>query len=145
MTLTTESASSFYYWFEPNYFRKYATDLHPIFSIGSLRCVDVCCEIGLRLLKRCCHSNQFLFIQYTFFHQWPMCNKLCAFRYDTLKSTVYEFCWPHQYTEERTLPHREQTSPLGHFPDTHMRRDTTRIASAVLDIGELITLPINNN
>jgi len=51
MTLTSESASGFYYWFDANYFKKYVTDLPEIFRIGSLSGVDDCCEMGLRSLK----------------------------------------------------------------------------------------------
>jgi len=67
MTLTAENASGFYCLFEPGYFRKYATDLRDIFTIGSLRGIDDCCEIELQSLKGRCHGNQFLFIQSTQF------------------------------------------------------------------------------
>ena len=44
---------------------------------------------------------------------------------------------------ERTFPWERtfllKYFPLGHFPDTRVRRDTTRSANAALDIGE----PIN--
>jgi len=39
--LTAETAFGFYYWFEPNYFRKYANDVREIFRIGSLMGVSM--------------------------------------------------------------------------------------------------------
>jgi len=49
MTLTAETASGFYYWFDANYLRKYLTDLREVFRIGSLTAIDEedCSEIGL--------------------------------------------------------------------------------------------------
>jgi len=32
MTLTSETASGFYYWFDANYFKKYVTAIFPKFS-----------------------------------------------------------------------------------------------------------------
>ena len=77
--------------FEPNYFRKYATDLRKFLPIGSITGVDDCCEIGLWSLKGRCHDNQFLFIQSTqfFSSQWPMCNKRCVFSHDALDRGRY--------------------------------------------------------
>ena len=42
----------FYNRFQANYFRKYATDLRPVFRIRSLVVADDCCETGLRSLSR---------------------------------------------------------------------------------------------
>jgi len=138
----------FFHWFEANYFRKYATDLREIFRIDRLLGLDNCCEIGLRSLMGRCHGNKFSFIQSTqFFRQWPMCNKLCALIHDALDRRHEvdrgDFCWQHNehsYTAERTLPLSNGYfptghSPLGHFPETRARRDTTRSASAALNAG----------
>ena len=86
MTLTAETASGFYYWFNANiYFRKYATDLREICRIGSLSGIGDCCEMELRSLKGRCHGNQFLFVHFTFFSsQRPVFNKLCVFSHDAL-------------------------------------------------------------
>ena len=42
-----------------NYLKTYATDLRPIFGIGSRAGVDDCCEIGLRTIKGRYHGKQF--------------------------------------------------------------------------------------
>jgi len=57
---------------------------------------------------------------------------------------------PIAYTVERTLTLWERTFPPGHFPivhfpDTRVRRDTTRSAIAALDAREPLTSAINNN
>jgi len=77
--------------FEPNYFRKYATDFCKLLPIGSITGVDNCRQIGLRSLKGRCHDNQFLFIQSTqfFSSQWPMCNERCVFSHDALDRRRY--------------------------------------------------------
>jgi len=51
MTLTAETASGFYHWFEANYFRKCATDLFEIFAIDSLSGKDDRRVMGLRSLQ----------------------------------------------------------------------------------------------
>jgi len=60
MTLTAESTAGFLLFIRAQLPRKYATDLRPIFRIGSPTGVDDCCKIGLRLLKGRCHGNHFL-------------------------------------------------------------------------------------
>ena len=141
MTLTAETASRFYGCFEPSYFRKYATDhLCPIFRIGSLTCIDDCCEIGL--LKGHCDGNQFLFIESTqFFCHHDLCvinfshDALDHCRLNTRRRLSMTFV-----DHTNTLGNRH--SPLGIdippliFPDWTfcVRRDTKRSASAVLDV-----------
>jgi len=45
-----------------NYLKTYATDLRPIFGIGSRAGVDDCCEIGLRTIKgRYTMANNFVY------------------------------------------------------------------------------------
>jgi len=58
-TLTVDIASGFYHWFDDNYFRKYATNLREIFSIGSLSGVDDCCEMELRSLRDVATATNF--------------------------------------------------------------------------------------
>ena len=60
MTLTAETASEFYYWFEPSYFMKYVTDLRQFTTLLALFVYrDGCCEMWLRSLKGRCHGNRF--------------------------------------------------------------------------------------
>ena len=117
----TPTASGFYYWFEPSYFRKYATDLRELFRIGSLVGIDDCCKTGLRSLKGRCHGNQFCLFNphYDFFSpQWPMCNKLCVHS-ATTRSTVVSVT--HEVNSRRvsltTRPiHRDTDIPPQTFP-----------------------------
>ena len=60
MTLTAETASGFYYWFEPQLFQKVPPPTvaqFSIFRIGCLTGVDDCCEIGLRSLTWLFYRN----------------------------------------------------------------------------------------
>jgi len=67
MTLTAETASGFYYWFKPSYFRKYSTDLRQIFRFGQVMGTDDRCEMG------CNHSRDI-----------AMATNFCAFNHDVL-------------------------------------------------------------
>ena len=141
--------------FEPNYFRKYATDLRKFLPIGSITGVDDCCEIGLWSLKGRCHDNQFLFIQSTqFFRHSDQCVINVVYSATTRstvvgiiqysRSSVDDFCWPHQYTGERIFPPGTNIPP-GHFSDTRVPLDTTKSTSTGLDAGVQINWTINNN
>jgi len=115
----------------------------------------------------------FVYSIHTFFSsQWSMCNTLCAFSHDALDRPIRVIhegdrrpqrfllttpihretdpaCrdWNHVpasiHSWERTFP--LWTSPLVFSPDTCVRRDTTRSASAALHVGDnyLTNLTIN--
>jgi len=141
--------ASCYYWFEANYFRVYATNLCLIFRIGSLMGVDDGCVIGLRSHEGFCHGSHFFVhsIHTIFSSQWPM----CVMNFVHRPSTVDEVCWRWGSTPEKVHFSSLRTDispygyfPLRHFPDIRVRQDTTRSASAALDVGEPINWPINN-
>ena len=106
--------------------------------------------IGLRSLWDVSIVTNFLFNPHIFSSQWPMCNKLCALIHDALdrRRCIHEFdrrrvllTTPIHW--ERTYPPRNKRFPghfpLVHFPDTRVRRDTTRSASAALNASKPIT------
>ena len=110
--------------------------------------IDDCCEIGLRSFKGHCHGNQFLFVQSTHFFRH---SDQCVINFvhpATTRSTIVGVI--HEVDRRRllltTTIHRETdiapwTFPARTFP-RHSRvtgRDTTRSASAALNVGE----PVN--
>jgi len=64
MTVTADTVSGFYYWFEPSYFKKYVTNLREIYRIAGFKGVDVCCGMRLRSLKGRCYGNRFFLLNH---------------------------------------------------------------------------------
>jgi len=96
MTVTVDTASGFNrLFFEPNYFRNYATDLRPIFRIVSCMGADNSCKIGLRSLKGRCHCNHFFTNSiYGFFRHSDVCVINFVHSATTRsRSTVDKFGW----------------------------------------------------
>jgi len=85
MTLTVETTSGFYYWFENSYFRKFAPDLREIFGIASVMGVDDCCKMWLRSLKGRCHGNRFFFTPHIFCHSDQCAKTFSAVIHDALE------------------------------------------------------------
>jgi len=135
MNLTAKTATGFYYWFQPSYFRKYATNHRNIFRIASLVGVDDCCEKGVATAQWTVTIGFSLIYPHNFFSpQWPInfvqssmmhsadirCNTRGQPRQFRLTTAVHhEWC-----------PHGNGHFPLRHFLDTRTRRDTTRSANA---------------
>ena len=71
------------------------------------------------------------------------CLALTAVAVSYMGSTISEVCWPHQYTGEWTF--LSGYSPIRHFRDNRVRQDTTRSASAALDVDGPIIWAINSN
>jgi len=161
MTLTAKTASGFYYWFEPNYFRKYAIvfDQFPGLVAFRRRWLPLnWVAIAWATLPR-----QRIFVFFCFQSTHFFVTDQCVINFvhsATTRSTIVDVGLIHEIDRRRFLlatPIRlktdnapwERTFPAGHFPlwhcpDTCVRQDTTRSASAALDAGEPITSQINN-
>jgi len=114
----------FYYWFEPNCFRKYVTDLRLIFKIGSPTGIDDndCCEIELRIaIAQGTLPWQPIFVYsiHTFFSsQWSMCNTLCAFSHviHEVDRRPQRFLLTTPIHRETDTDSWERTFPIWTFP-----------------------------